>query len=956
MSSRSRHTGGRIYLHQRETNDGVGILGADLVGAIDGELNEAVQETIALGMNPKTRKDYRRRIAKIIKFFKESLPEYYRVGVRQLQEDEIADTTRYMFGQKEDLIYTGINAQFLIVFLSSTDKRADGKLKSFEDVRKYRDSVLWGAKVAGERMPSQLYESLDTYLGAYKKKFASAKKQGNVDAFSTDPIPIAVYRLLLQWSVETNNIFSWLWTLLQWNCMARSASIDCLCFHNFSLGQDSIIIKYDESKADKAGEKLSEKNLYSNPLEWTMCSWLAFGIYCSLMSDNLCESERLFLKKGTKEGTASWKYHEQILGLVKGNEATIMTHMKVERLNPYGLRKGAATHAVSGTTAAPSIPSIARRGEWSIGSVLDVYWHFGSVGDHYLGRILCGLDPTHSSFATLPPHWIISDPLGNEFVHAAIVLMYGGIMEAYDGKPENPIGILVRSLACIVYHSDRLLEIVVRHPGHDFSKLTLLQNRPLLTELKKLVSIAPTPGVMATATGIPPHISLSIQIQTILDTVSTLVGQFGQHGKNLMAAVEQALNTRAWESGHVTGTRLKEILDDYKRESIEAMDGQLQSIRQHIQLAIRTNRLHDEQDDENEERDGESGGGGGPKVKLTYSYDGRFFAVPQGYEFPKVNLKDGLRIWLKEQVVSTDGMDRIKPLRKISLSMLPKRLAQQVRVNFLPIFKFLEPVLLDLPKQDRDITDDLLQKTFDDCIAFLQSRVSYLFGKSRSNPTQYSLATWSNKTSFSAISKDGTEADKAAMSEGNRRNLQRQPKTRKRNLALRPKYPNRQGRKRRQHDGSEEHGRTTTTTTTTTTGTSFATAFEEVEMTAEMRRREEEIRVQVEVEDREARRTEELRRIREEGWTSRPIPRIRNYGDMSGFDRQHIAEQINQILPESNSLRGIGHCCISGCVHPEMQLLHRCSKCKRFIHMICAEPFNDLAQDERYCNNCLPGR
>ena len=164
-----------------------------------------------------------------------------------------------------------------------------------------------------------------------------------------------------------------------------------------------------------------------------------------------------------------------------------MTHMKVERLNPYGLRKGAATHAVSGTTAAPSIPSIARRGEWSIGSVLDVYWHFGSVGDHYLGRILCGLDPTHSSFATLPPHWIIPDPLGNEFVHEAMVLMYGDIMQAYDGKPENPIGILVRSLACIVYHSEHLLEIVVRHPGHDFSKLTLLQNRPLLSELKELV-------------------------------------------------------------------------------------------------------------------------------------------------------------------------------------------------------------------------------------------------------------------------------------------------------------------------------------------------------------------------------------------------------------------------------------------------------------------------------------
>ena len=81
-------------------------------------------------MNPKTRKDYRKRISQIIKYFKEFLPDYYRIGVRQLPEDEIAEMTRYMFREKADLIYTGINAQFLVVFLSSTDKRTDGKLKS----------------------------------------------------------------------------------------------------------------------------------------------------------------------------------------------------------------------------------------------------------------------------------------------------------------------------------------------------------------------------------------------------------------------------------------------------------------------------------------------------------------------------------------------------------------------------------------------------------------------------------------------------------------------------------------------------------------------------------------------------------------------------------------------------------------------------------------------------------
>ena len=92
--------------------------------------------------------------------------------------------------------------------------------------------------------------------------------------------------------------------------------------------------------------------------------------------------------------------------------------------------------------------------------MLDVYWHFGSVGEHYLGQI-----------------------------------------------PENPIGILVCPSTYIVYHLKHLLEIVICHPGHDFSKQTLLQKPPLLTKLKKLVSTSPTVGVMTTDT--PPKTSFT---------------------------------------------------------------------------------------------------------------------------------------------------------------------------------------------------------------------------------------------------------------------------------------------------------------------------------------------------------------------------------------------------------------------------------------------------------------
>ena len=144
---------------------------------------------------------------------------------------------------------------------------------------------------------------------------------------------------------------------------------------------------------------------------------------------------------------------------------------------------------------------------------------------------------------------------------------------------------------------------------------------------------------------------------------------------------------------------------------------------------------------------------------------------------------------------------------------------------------------------------------------------------------------------------------------------------------------------------------------TNTTGETFATAFAHVgEMTEAMMQRDEEIQREVEAEQQQARRDEEVRRIREEGWTSRPIPAIRNYGDVSGFDRQQLGQRISEILPESNPVRDVGRCCITGCAFPAMQLLHRCAKCKRYIHMVCAESFNDVTEDERYCNECIPGR
>jgi hypothetical protein len=65
-----------------------------------------------------------------------------------------------------------------------------------------------------------------------------------------------------------------------------TAWLAVLGFHNFTVGSlDSIAIKYDKTKAaDKAGEQLLSKNVYANPIDWTMCIWLGMGIFIVVFS------------------------------------------------------------------------------------------------------------------------------------------------------------------------------------------------------------------------------------------------------------------------------------------------------------------------------------------------------------------------------------------------------------------------------------------------------------------------------------------------------------------------------------------------------------------------------------------------------------------------------------------------------------------------------------------------
>ena len=90
-------------------------------------------------------------------------------------------------------------------------------------------------------------------------------------------------------------------------------------------------------------------------------------------------------------------------------------------------RKGAATYLTAATLNPPPLSSVAHRGEWSQGKVQDIYFNFAKPGDHYVGRMLAGLDSNNSEFKILPPHFTCE--ADHPDVQLGISICYGHLIK-----------------------------------------------------------------------------------------------------------------------------------------------------------------------------------------------------------------------------------------------------------------------------------------------------------------------------------------------------------------------------------------------------------------------------------------------------------------------------------------------------------------------------------------------
>ena len=720
-------------------------------------------------------KNARARLLEMITFIKSKYPAVARRLVIKITQRDLNDPSFHWYGATEDFNYSDIHPDIVKAFLSlkkikkfvlprgraarekalRKNPNREDRIMGFDHIRKFHDALLFGASERKSSMSPLYHVEMKKFLAQYKKEVAANRKTGNVDEYDSDPFSFQLVRQLASWFLYSGNIFCWFFLLMQWNCMARSINIDCIGFSNFKRGTDSIIVKYDETKADKAGENCHNKNLYANPSDPTVCLFVAFGLYCASESSSLALMRNLFLPLGSKIGRGAEKFCHHLGKIVEQYDDIVSSFIRCDRANSHGIRKGGSVHASSGTTCPPSLVSVALRGEWSMGKVFDIYFTFGEFGDHYLGRVLAGLDPNLASFSQLPPYF--KEGIENLYIKRAMVGMFGAILQNHQGSS----AILILCLASIVHHSEFIKDVIRNNPGHPLSTLFILQDEGLLQNLKLLVSTEIS-AVMQ-PTGIPPHVNQMIEIKNMWEALNSLTHKFDRQTEVIVAAVEGAIRANDVRSGVLNLATLE------VRLFIILLYLILTSTKQQTRLTRHSQEVKDIINSALDSRGFRIAPEPVNNVRVTsegmFTYGGKFWDVPEDFRFPaKLRVESAWRCWLvglPNYEVNRNGVTHhipIKPFRKLKLSRIPKKLQLWMRNEFIPFTKMMEkaPDLnLDC---DTEIMDQFVNESFKIGIDYIKTRVEYIFRTQKW--TSYTVGTFCKKLKHNEIMKNGSNADK----------------------------------------------------------------------------------------------------------------------------------------------------------------------------------------------------
>jgi len=391
-------------------------------------------------------------------------------------------------------------------------------------------------------MQTNFFDDLKQFTKGIRRHVADKKVlEGDVTMVGKKKMGYDVYKKLCEKFLEEEGeeyIFARAFLTLEWNLMARSENVVNAHILHVHWDADCLVFRFVKSKGDQTGKNRDQEwHVYANPHTPAVCPVLALGCYIFenpgvfLMSTE----DVVMMNDGVEEGTADgpevdipWARHSQQKGrlfpgkhqydrfmgclhriLEKHSDDFFALGISPGDLGSHSARKGASSHASSGTTVSPPMVSICLRAMWSMGHVKERYLQFEKAGDQYLGRVVCGLDVNDVKFAVSPPYFDfdVTDLSAEDGTDERVFSLLRDYMVGGDYVCASVHRIFYFCFASLSFHFDFLSRVL--HPMNKLRASHFFNHIPLWVKNAATVKYPWTrTDATPTLTGLPPHITI----------------------------------------------------------------------------------------------------------------------------------------------------------------------------------------------------------------------------------------------------------------------------------------------------------------------------------------------------------------------------------------------------------------------------------------------------------------
>ena len=436
-------------------------------------------------------------------------------------------------------------------------------------------------------------------------------------------------------------LFAWPYLVLQWNIIARAASVASLMMEHVSWEADALLLTLPKHKGDQDGSNVFARHLYANPADPVICPVLALAVVIFtrvlkydaggvFREEAAPPNYRVF--DGANPETRFSDIFGKVVAKLPTEEQQLLGGTRAE-LGTHSIRKGAATYCC-GMVNGPTPVQVFLRAGWMVGGVKDRYLFAGGGGDQLTGRVLSGLPYNDVSFASLPPHF---DSVGAPQVGWATVF------PLYSTLPGTVKRALPFLLASICYHEVWLRESL--SPQHPLFSSPLFTSGTL-AELRSHIRAGcyRSTATGLTATGIPPHLAMSNELTTVARETAAMKAQLLSQYAALPADLTSHLLAKFTIQGAIPVT-----LDDLKAVMAQAVSEMHAHVRNALPDAARAATAPAAADLSSDDA-----------RFNVWAWGGAMHMVPEGWRMSSTDLMSTWRLWH-----FGNAAEHIRPLRHL---------------------------------------------------------------------------------------------------------------------------------------------------------------------------------------------------------------------------------------------------------------------------------------------------